>query len=232
LCELIALPACGPGLAQGYRNVPTSHPQYVGAYAANAAYPRGQGDLIVQIGARDMGGPTLPTTPRLPNGMKFVAVGMDTATLGRTQPLSLAVVGDVKASVRDLIDSLKSMATAERLAKIRAARMPLVKGAVADARTRLMNAVKTNYGRAPIHPDELAYEMEQVLDRDAVLVTESQTAPGSQNDPGTTLFTTGYRENEKMWVTNTGLSLGWGLGAAIGVKLGEPNRQVVCSIGD
>jgi benzoylformate decarboxylase len=110
--------------------------------------------------------------------------------------------------------------------------MPLVKSAVADARTRLMNAVKANYGKSPIHPDQLAYEMEQVLDRDAVLVTESQTAPGSQNDPGTTLFTAGYRENEKMWVTNTGLSLGWGLGAAIGVKLGEPNRQVVCSIGD
>src|SRR5262249_62164618 len=32
--------------------------------------------------------PTRRSSDLLPNGMKFVAVGMDTATLGRTQPLS------------------------------------------------------------------------------------------------------------------------------------------------
>lgn len=232
LCELLGLPAAGPGLGQGYRNFPTSHPHYIGTYAANAAYPRGQADLVVQFGARDWGGAAMPTTPRLQSGAKFVALGLDTATLGRTQPLDLAVVGDVKASTRDLIDAIRSLATADRLTRIRDGRAATVKAAVAEARRDMLAAVKANHGKSPIHPDELAYEMEQVLDRDAILVVESQTAPGSQNNPGTTLFTAGHRENEKMWVTNTGLSLGWGLGAAIGVKLGEPNRQVVCSIGD
>jgi len=232
LCELLGLPAAGPGLAQGYRNFPTRHPQYIGTYAAEAAYPHGQADLVIQYGTRDWGGTGMPTISRLNKGAKFVALGIDSNTLGRTQPMNLAVVADVKAATRDLVDSIKSMATADRLAKIRDARMPLVKASVAETHKRLMETVKANYGKSPIHPDEISYEMEQLLDPDAIIVVENETSPGSQTAPGTSLFTTGHRENEKMWVTNTYLSLGWGIGAAIGAKLAAPNRQVVCSIGD
>ncbi|UCE53162.1 MAG: hypothetical protein JSV31_28550 [Desulfobacterales bacterium] len=35
-----------------------------------------------------------------------------------------------------------------------------------------------------------------------------------------------------MWVSNSGAGLGWGIGAAVGAKLANPNRQVVCNIGD
>jgi benzoylformate decarboxylase len=232
LCELLGLPAAGPGLRQGFRNVPTTHPQYIGTYSASAVYPRGGADLLLQIGTRDSGGTAVPTTSQRSPGRKFVAVGIDTAMLGRTQPMDLAIVADVKAAIRDLIDAVTSMATADRLARIRDPRLSMVKAAVAENHRQMLASVKANFGKAPIHPDELAYEMEQTLDRDGILVLESQTSPGNQNNPGTTLFTAGHRENEKLWITNTGLSLGWGLGAAIGVKLGEPNRQVVCSIGD
>jgi thiamine pyrophosphate-dependent acetolactate synthase large subunit-like protein len=115
---------------------------------------------------------------------------------------------------------------------MRDARVPIIKAAVADGHKKLMETVRANYGKSPIHQDELSYEMEQLLDPDAILVVENETSPGSQTEPGTTLFTAGHRQNEKMWVTNTYLSLGWGIGAAIGAKLAEPNRQVVCSIGD
>jgi glyoxylate carboligase len=64
----------------------------------------------------------MPAASRLPNGAKFVALGLDTTMLGRTQPLDLAVVADVKAAERDLIDAITSMATADRLGKNLAAR--------------------------------------------------------------------------------------------------------------
>ncbi len=232
LVELLGLPAAGPGLGQGYRNFPTRHPHYVGTHVTDAEYPRGQSDLVIQYGTRDWGGTNMPTGSRLAKGAKFVALGIDANSLGRTQPMNLAVVADVKAATRDLIDAVKSMATADRLAKIRSARAPVVKGAVAAAHKQLLDTVRANYGKSPIHQDELSYEMEQLLDPDAIMVVENETSPGSQTAPGTTLFTAGHRENEKMWVTNTYLSLGWGIGAAIGAKLAEPNRQVVCSMGD
>jgi benzoylformate decarboxylase len=46
------------------------------------------------------------------------------------------------------------------------------------------------------------------------------------------LFKFGYRPGEKTWITAQGTSLGWGIGAAMGVKLAAPDRLVVCSIGD
>jgi thiamine pyrophosphate-dependent acetolactate synthase large subunit-like protein len=232
LCELLGLPAAGPGLGQGYRNFPTRHPHYIGTYSPAAAYPHGQADLVVQYGTRDWGGTNIPSESRLAKGAKFAAVGIDSNALGRTQAMNLAIVADVKAATRDLIEAIQSMATADRLTKIRNARAPIVKGAVASTHKKLMETVKANYGKSPMHHDELSYEMEQLLDRDAIIVVENETSPGSQTAPGTTLFTAGHRKDEKMWVTNTYLSLGWGIGAAIGAKLAEPNRQVVCSIGD
>jgi benzoylformate decarboxylase len=35
-----------------------------------------------------------------------------------------------------------------------------------------------------------------------------------------------------MWVSNKGICLGWGIGAAIGAKIAAPDRQVVLDIGD
>ena len=55
----------------------------------------------------------------------------------------------------------------------------------------------------------------------------------SENLSGSTaMFRLGYRPGEKLWLTNSGHSLGWGVGAALGAKLGAPDRQVVLSIGD
>jgi acetolactate synthase-1/2/3 large subunit len=67
--------------------------------------------------------------------------------------------------------------------------------------------------------------MNKALDADAIIVSENLGGAYDQ-------FNFGFRPDEKMWIYNTGISLGWGVGAAAGVKLGEPNRQVVLSIGD
>ena len=78
---------------------------------------------------------------------------------------------------------------------------------------------------SPIHPDELGWALEQELDADAIFVSENLS--GSNQ-----FLNTGFREDEKMWLSTSGAGLGWGVGAATGAKLGEPDRQVVCSIGD
>ena len=78
---------------------------------------------------------------------------------------------------------------------------------------------------SPIHPDELGWALEEELDKDAIVVSENLSGSNS-------FFRTGFREDEKMWLSTSGAGLGWGVGAATGAKLGQPDRQVVCSIGD
>src|SRR5262249_53184822 len=133
---------------------------------------------------------------------------LNTAALGRNLPFSEAIVANVKLTLRALIDAVKDRAPERKTYKQTPARL--------DSR---------RLGQAPIHPDELGWALERLLDRDAILVSENLSGANQ-------FFSTGFRKDEKMWVSNTGASLGWGVGAATGAKLAEPPRQVVCNIGD
>jgi thiamine pyrophosphate-dependent acetolactate synthase large subunit-like protein len=68
-----------------------------------------------------------------------------------------------------------------------------------------------------MHPEEVGAVMAKTLDKDAMIVSENLT--GSYG-----AFNFGFRENEQMWLGNTGAGLGWGIGAATGAKLAAPDR--------
>jgi thiamine pyrophosphate-dependent acetolactate synthase large subunit-like protein len=228
--EMLGLAAAAPGpigrtAALAFVNFPVQHPQFVGEYLVAKPFGAAKVDLAVQLGTRgDMGELDLPQEPSDPS-VKMVAVGIDTAMLGRTRPLDLAVVGDVREALRDVMEAVKSMATPARLQKLRTDRLAAVKPYAASLLASVRDNAKKNFDHAPIHPDRLGYEMDQALDPDAIIVAENLTG---QNG----LFRLGYRPDEKFWLSNAGDSLGWGVGAAIGAKLGAPDRQVVLSIGD
>jgi thiamine pyrophosphate-dependent acetolactate synthase large subunit-like protein len=226
LCEMLGLAAATGGqLQQAFPNFPTRHPQYIGQYAPDRAYPAGQADLFVQFGTRDPGGMQVPDKPMFDTSAQSVAVGLDTNMMGRTQPVDLAIVADVRETFRDLKDAVSSMATDARLQKIRNERLAKVKPHVANMQAMQLENAKKNFDRRPIHPDRVGLELDAVADPDAIIVSENLT--GSNG-----LFRLGHRADEKLWLGNTGAALGWGVGAAIGAKLGAPNRQVILSIGD
>lgn len=223
LCELLGLPAATA--TQAFRNFPTEHPQYVGTFAGDRPYPGGSANLVIQVGTRDSGGLQIPEKPALDPSARLVAAGIDTGMLGRTQPLDLAIVADVRETMRDLMDAIRSMATGNRLQKMRDERLATVKSFVAKASSGRLASAEKNFEHRPVHPDRLGYEIDQAADADAIIVSENLTGSNA-------LFRLGYRPDEKLWLGNTGLSLGWGIGAAIGAKLGAPDRQVILSIGD
>ena len=68
----------------------------------------------------------------------------------------------------------------------------------------------------------VAHCLNQVKDDDDILISESQLALGNMSlrQPGT------------FFGTSPSGGLGWGLGAAIGVKLGQPDRRVLNVVGD
>ena len=222
LAELLGLPASTGWNA--YSNFPTLHPQYVGGFAPNAEYPRGSADLVIQFGTRDPGGAGIPDGTLLDANAKFVAVGIDTNMLGRTQPMDLAIVADVRETARDVMEAVKSMVTKDRLNKIREERLSLVLPAVESRKANHLASAKANFNRSPIHPDQVDWELEQAADPNAIIVEENFT--GRHN-----FQNFGYKDDQKLRLTKGG-SLGWGVGAAIGAKVGAPDRQVILSIGD
>jgi thiamine pyrophosphate-dependent acetolactate synthase large subunit-like protein len=222
--QKLGLPVAMAG-AQAFRNFPVKHPHYLGGFSMGSEYVKPGVDLLLVVGARDFGGRVAPRTAEAPVDARIVRVGIDTAAMGRTHATDVALVGDVKASLKDLSDAVDGLVTKAKLGNLSAGRFEQYRSLVAEARARGSAAARRNSGQRPIHPEELGSVMARTLDKDAIVVSENLTGVYDA-------FPFGFRENEQMWVGNSGASLGWGIGASTGAKLAAPDRQVVCSIGD
>ena len=210
---------------QGFCNFPVKHPHYLGEFEMNYKFVDMGVDLILCVGASDFGGRTIPQSPEVPPAARIMRIGMDTSSMGRNYPTDLALVGDVRETLKDLKVSVEGAATKERIKKISKNRSEEVRLVVSQQWARTEAIAQANFGKGPIHPDELGEKLARSIDSDAIVVSENLT--GKED-----FFNFGFRDDEQMRVGNTGASLGWGVGAATGAKLASPDRQVVCSIGD
>ena len=228
LAEYLALPVVKPGdtiFDCSYQPFPTMHPLHLGSWDR---YSDGVGqntDLILFIGAPDVGGKVVPRSPELPLRSTIIRLGMDTFDQGRNYPTDIVLVADIKAGLHDLRAAIELSLTRERRDAIATPRAERLHRASAEMRQKAQKEVAANLGKSPIHPSELCKVMAETLDKNAIIVSENLTGKFDS-------FPFGVRDNELMYLGNSGASLGWGVGAATGAKLAAPDRQVVCSIGD
>lgn len=221
--EKLGLPVAND--RSGFRNFPARHDHNVGAFSMESPWVKNGADLIIFIGSRDVGGKVVPKSPEFPSNAKVIRIGMDLASMGRNYATDLALIGDIKACLKDLTSAIDGMATKDRLTKFAATRAGQLRAAATASRSAMEDAIRKNSGHSPVHPDELGAVLSRTLDKDAIVVSENITGKYE-------MFPFGYREDEQMYLSNTGLGLGWGVGAATGAKLAAPGRQVVCTIGD
>ena len=215
-----------------YSNFPVHHPHYLGMPGdgpnpelMKSEFVQRGVDLVVMVGARDFGGRVVPESPEMPPEARIVRIGLDTASMGRNYPTDIALIGDVKEALVDLHAAVEALLTKERLSALASARSQEVRAMTSSKRARAEAAARANFGRSPIHPDELGAVMARTIDQNAIVVDENFTGRHGA-------LSYGFRENEQMRLATAGGGLGWGIGAATGAKLAAPDRQVVCSIGD
>jgi thiamine pyrophosphate-dependent acetolactate synthase large subunit-like protein len=220
----IAVASSGHVTMESFYNFPNQHPHFLGNYSMGSAYVKKSPDLIVFVGARDVGGTVVPNGPQLPPEAKVIRIGMDTNSMGRNSRTDLALIGDVLLTLQDLEKALEGTAK-DRLKALAEERSPEIRTVNKAQRDQMAAAVRANLGKAPIHPDELGYSLARNLDPHSIVVSENITGRYDQ-------FNFGYRKNEMTYFATAGMSLGWGLGASIGAAIGAPQRPVVCSIGD
>ena len=215
------------GLA-GFRNFPVQHPHYLGAFDLQSDYVKRGVDLPIVVGARDFGGRAMATSPIKsiePPGSRVVRIGIDTAAMGRTSPpispwwATSRKRWPICAPPSNRCSPRTGSVSSEPLGQKKCGRLTSAARAKAEAEA------EQNFGQNPIHPDELGATLARAIDPNAIVVSENLTGKYDA-------FPFGFRENEPMWLGNTGAGLGWGVGAATGAKLAAPDRQVICSIGD
>jgi benzoylformate decarboxylase len=226
LAELLGAPVYAESVPST-ASFPASHPLYRGAIARLAAPIRAvmqQHDLLLSVGG-DLFTLSLPgEVEAVPPELAIIHLDVDPWELGKNYAVKTAILGDPKATLPDLTAALSERMDASQRARAKARAVAMQK-AVAGEREALKAKGRAEAAKIPIPPLALMTAIGEMLPANAVVIDEAiSSAVGLRqllkSDDPQSLF--GLR----------GGGIGWGLPAAIGVKLALPDRPVVALIGD
>jgi acetolactate synthase-1/2/3 large subunit len=156
---------------------------------------------------------------------KLIQIDIDPQEIGKLYPVTVGLVGDAKAVLKQLVEAIEREAPALDLAK-----------ATAEARTADLDRRRTAWHKeleasqrdngVPIHPARLLQEIAKAAPDDAIYVTD---VGWNKNGAGQQLFA----RHPQTFITSGGLAtMGFAPAAAIGAKIGAPDRPVICLVGD
>ena len=219
--ELVGVPVIPTLMAWGA--IPDDHPLMAGMVGLQTSHRYGnatllESDFVLGIGNRWANRHT-GSIDVYTKGRKFVHVDIEPTQIGRVFGPDLGIVSDARAALGLFVDVAREWKAAGKV-KDRTAWV-----ASCQARKRTMHR-KTHFDEAPIKPQRVYEEMNQVFGRDTCYVSTiglSQIAAAQ--------FLHVYRARN--WI-NCGQAgpLGWTIPAALGVRAADPQRPIVAISGD
>ncbi|GAB2862143.1 benzoylformate decarboxylase [Actinoallomurus bryophytorum] len=193
---------------------PTSHPNYVGLYDVKRPVV-GDSDLIVFAGCRLFTEFEVPRGPDVPESARVVHIHTDAAEIGAIHGVDLDIVADEGLALSGLLAGLPEGDVAVRTDR------------VAEARTEYLADT------GPLPPETEGVEnVAAVADALAAVVDDQTTVVGDATTTGAILLRRLPQNPPHQYFTSSSGSLGWAMGAAIGIKLAMPDRHVVAVLGD
>ena len=200
-----------------YGSFPPTHPNSVGMVDG---LPADGYDVVCCVGYRPNTSAS-PADEKFPGALK-IGIGHDPKMLGSTFAMDISVWSDVKATLA-AINACWNPADANlhHISKRRGELHANNQARLAKRRER----VRSHANDAEMHPDFLSLRMGECLAPGSVVVSENFST-SEQHMPF------GYDDDDFKLVRTYGGSLGYGLGAAVGAQLANPDKPVVLSIGD
>ncbi len=216
LAERFGMPVVGE-----LRGVSIKHPLHCGGRRLEQAGDIDP-DLILCFGVRHNGSGTADDYAAFFNAERVIAVGSDVENLQNIPGLDLAVLADEKRTAQRLVEATDS--SRDDLADRRA----WAREEAASLRARRRDAARSVVQQpGKIRPYVLADALDKTLEKfGGGLITIEQFAVSQD-----ILENTGDAGNNE-YIRPAGGSEGYGMGAAIGAKLGAPERPVVGLVGD
>jgi benzoylformate decarboxylase len=176
-------------------------------------------DVVLVAGARAFTGHHYSPDSPVPTGTEIIAIDPDPAELGRDFPVSAALAGGVRVTLAALAEALTGAVAGART------RTRELAAASARARAEIDARARARYGAAPMDPLAAVHALAGALPAGTVVVEEAITS-------GVLLRQVLRQDLSDAYVHTVGGGLGWGIGAAIGTRLGAPDRPVVAVLGD
>jgi benzoylformate decarboxylase len=203
---------------------PTDHPLWTGMLGFTAAAVSGtlsRYRRIFVIGAKAfMVYPWTPPSP-LPGGSELLHLTADPALVGRDLPTRFGTVGAIAASLAALVPLVAGRVNGAAVI----AALDRARGQAEGAAERFAAMAAEGAGHSPMPPFVATHALLSALPAGGALVDEAITTGFHvrmlyrSSTPGSYYFCRGG-------------GLGWGVPAALGVKLARPDMPVLCIVGD
>lgn len=175
-----------------------------------------ESDLVFFIGSHT--GSQITNNWRIPRKeTKIIQLDINPAELGRSFPVEVGLMGDVKASLNKMLNNIAQ----EK--EIHTDWILRIKHLVNEWKAEVSPLL--NSDAIPMRPERLSNELTKCLPDDAILVSDT----GHSGIWTGTMIDLKYEEQS--YIRCAG-SLGWALPAAIGAKCAAPERPVICFTGD
>ncbi|MEM7342871.1 MAG: thiamine pyrophosphate-binding protein [Chloroflexota bacterium] len=206
---------------------PADHPLAVGtpgSYSrACANQTLCEADLVFFIGSHT-GGQVTNGYQIPPQGTPIIQLDINAEEIGRNYPIKTGMQGDVRNSLRRMIEMAPSINSGQGEAvESRSAWLSRVQELVQNWQESVSEVVNSDI--EPMRPERLCRELTDYLPSDAILVSDTGHSgiwTGTMMD---------LKHPEQMYIRCAG-SLGWGLPAALGAKCAQPDRPLLCFTGD
>jgi benzoylformate decarboxylase len=210
---------------------PTSHPHYAGLYDAKRPTV-GDRDVILFAGCHCFTEFEVPGRPDVPDGARVIHLHTDAGEIGAIYGVDVDIVADERLALAQLLAELPDPAAPDPAAPDPAAPDPATEDPSFHDRLAAVRAEHLADG-GPLPPEcDDVENVAAVADALAALVSDNTTVVGDATTTGAILLRRLPQDPPHQHHTTSSGSLGWGMGAALGLKLARPEREVIAVLGD
>ncbi len=204
----------------GLSALPSDFPYYVGMAGMHGNVASNmmtqKCDVLIAIGMRFSDRVTGNPSRYAPNA-KVIHIDVDRTEIGKIIPVEVGILGDAAEVLERLTERIRFSFHDEWAASARH---------YDRVEKEKVAALETKPGEGPLNMGEVVSRVAELSGRDAVIVTDV-----GQNQLMAARYSRFVRT--RSFITSGGLgTMGFGLPAAMGAKLGVPDRQVVLFVGD
>ncbi len=209
----------------GIGSIPSNHPLHcgmVGSHGSRTAnYALHHADLVLILGAR-VGDRAIGAASVLAKKARIIHIDIDPAEIGKNINAAIPLVGDLKLILAEMLKIVGTEDSDEWLATVAEQKGKGQKNSPDDAKAMNDDKEDSQY----VNPKYLLPLLSGILHQEAIIATEvGQNQIWAANNC--------IIQKPRTFITSGGLgTMGYGLPAAIGAKLGRPEVPVAVISGD
>ncbi len=206
---------------------PTTHPNFAGQFLDDRSIlPKI--DTFWSLGAHMFKRSAKPKVPYLNPTTRIMHTSLAEADVARNFPVDTAAIADIKTTASEVL-----IALGERNLKTSAinARKRWIEDFQQKRQKVISDNEQAHWNESPIALPRLVRELDRQIEPDGYIVSEVVTSDDHLRRYLTFDHRVSPTQRRKNFDTTGGI-LGWALSAAIGVKMGNPHKEVWCFSGD